>query len=186
MENIISFLNSIFPLSRGVQQYLSSCLLSKDFNKKQLLLKRGSIAKEIYFIESGFVRSFYMSREKEITAWFMKEGDVVISVESFFRQVASQESIQAIEDTTVVYISYSDLMYMYNHFPEFNFIGRVLTEKYYMLSEQRLHSIRMQQAGERYQYLLNHHPEIIQRAPATYIASYLGITLETLSRVKSK
>ena len=116
----------------------------------------------------------------------MKENDIIISVESFFRQTKSIESIQALEETVLYSISYNELQYIYRQFPEFNFIARVLTEKYYTLSEQRLYSIRMQRSHERYQYLLDHFPELIQRVPAKYLASYLGITEETLSRIRSK
>jgi len=116
----------------------------------------------------------------------MKEGDVIISVESFFKQIVSYENIQAVEECVVYYIYYNELQYIYGHFPEFNFIGRVLIEKYYALSEQRLYSIRMQRGHDRYQYLLDHFPELIQRLPSKYIASYLSITEETLSRIRSK
>ena len=114
----------------------------------------------------------------------MKEGDVIISVESYFKQQPSKENIQAIEDCELICISYDDLQVIYTKFPEFNFIARILTEKYYTLSEQRLFSLRMQRANERYAYLMRDYPEIIQRVPSTFIASYLGITLETLSRIK--
>ena len=107
-------------------------------------------------------------------------------LKAFFLQVKSHESIQAIEDTTVLYIDYPELQDIYHRFPEFNFTGRVLTEKYYTLSEQRLKSLRLQRAHDRYGYLLEDHPELIQRVPSKYIASYLGITLETLSRIRAR
>jgi len=114
----------------------------------------------------------------------MKEGDLIISVESYFNQQPTYENIQAIEDSELFSISHDELNVIYYKFPEFNFIARVLTEKYYTLSEQRLFSLRMQRASERYAHLMKNFPEIIQRVPSTYIASYLGITLETLSRIK--
>lgn len=114
----------------------------------------------------------------------MKEGDMIISVESFFKQQPSYENIQALEELDVLALKYSELQLMYHKFPEFNFIARVLTEKYYTLSEQRLFSLRMQRALERYEYIMEHHPDIIKRVSSGYIASYLGITLETLSRIK--
>ncbi len=83
-------------------------------------------------------------------------------------------------------MDYDELQYIYRHFPEFNFIGRVLTEKYYCQSEQRLFSLRMQRSQEKYDYLIAHHPDLILRVPAKYIASYLGITEVTLSRIKGR
>ncbi len=184
METLINFLNSIHPLTPALQEYLLNTIKRKLFAKKAFLLKKGHIAKSIYFIEQGLVRCFYEKGLKEVSSWFMKEGDIIISVESFFKQASSYENIQAIESTTVFYIDYEELMYAYRNFHEFNFVGRTLTEKYYLLCEQRLYSIRMQSAKERYQNLLRTSPEIILRVPSHYIASYLGIANETLSRVK--
>ena len=115
----------------------------------------------------------------------MREGDVIISVESFFKQTESQEQIQALEDSSLYYISYDEMQFAFANFSDFNTIGRILTEKYYVLSEQRLYSLRMQRASERYLFLLNHFPQILLRVPLKYIASYLGITEETLSRIRS-
>ncbi len=105
----------------------------------------------------------------------MKEGDVIISVESFFKQSVSCENIQALEECVLYYINYDELQYIYRQFAEFNFIARVLTEQYYTLSEQRLYSIKMQRSYERYQYLIDRFPELVQRVPPKFIASYLGI-----------
>jgi len=116
----------------------------------------------------------------------MKEGEVIISVESFYKQQTSYESIQALEDCQLYYIDHSELQHIYRYYPEFNFVGRVLTEKYYMLSEQRLYTLRGQKASERYVYLRDNHPEIIQRVPSKYIASYLSASEETISRIRSK
>jgi hypothetical protein len=116
----------------------------------------------------------------------MKEHDVIVSVESFFNQKSSYKSIQAIECCSLHYISYDQLQFAYKHFPEFNYTARVLTEKYYAMSEQRLYAIRMQRAPEKYAYLIDHHPELILRVPSKFIASYLGITEVTLSALKGK
>ena len=186
MEQLLKFLNSVYPLSNDLINYLMQNLESKMLKKKEMLLEKGRICKNIFFIEKGLIRCFYLLNEKEVSSWFMKEGDVIISVESFFKQVPSYESIQALEDCTVYYVSYEQLMHAYVTFVEFNFVGRILTEKYYTLCEQRLYSLRMHKAAERYNDLLQNDPEIIQRVPSKYIASYLGISLETLSRVKSK
>jgi len=184
MEKLLSYLNSIFSMSPCLRGHLTNTLKSKAFARKDYLLKAGHVCRNIYFIEKGLCRCFYMKNNIEVCSWFMHEGDVIVSVESFFDQASSYESIQALEDTVVHYISFQDLEFMYRNFIEFNFMGRVLLQKYYKMSEQRLHSMRMQSAAERYQYLLQHYPEIVLRVPAGDIASYLGITKETLSRIK--
>jgi CRP-like cAMP-binding protein len=184
MEELLQYLNLICPLSKYLCEHLSSVLKNKKYFKKDFLLKEGHISDKIFFIESGLARCFYSQHEKEVCSWFMKEQDCIISVESFFQQKPSYENIQALEDTNTYDIDYNELQFIYQNFPEFNFIGRVLTEKYYALSEQRLYSLRMQNATERYHFLMEHYPELIQRVPAKYLASYLSIAEETLSRNK--
>ncbi len=184
MDKFLQSLNLIYPLSPDLHEHLLDKLKLVILPKKGFLLKEGRICKNIYFINKGLARCFYIKEDKEVSSWFMKEGDLIISVESYFKQQPSYENIQAIEECELFSLSYEELHVIYHNFPEFNFIARVLTEKYYTLSEQRLFSLRMQRASERYALLMNHFPEIIQRVPSTFIASYLGITLETLSRIK--
>jgi len=186
MEKLLQFLQSIHPLSNGLLQYLADNLSFKELNKKEYLLKEGQICRYIYFIESGLLRCFYIRNGMDVSSWFMKERDVIISVESFFNQKPSYESIQAIECCAVHYITYDQLQFAYKHFPEFNFTARVLTEKYYAMSEQRLYAMRMQRAPEKYAFLMKHHPELVLRVPSKFIASYLGITEVTLSALKGK
>ena len=185
MELLLQNLESIHPMSEGCKEHLLTILREKEIAKKELLLRAGHICQHIYFIQKGLLRCFYYRNDVEISSWFMREGDVMVSVESFFHQKTSYESIQALEDCELYYISYKELQDIYRRFPEFNFIARVLTEKYYCLSEQRLYSIRMMRATERYEYLLEQHPELLLRVPAKYIASYLGITPEMLSKIKT-
>lgn len=185
MKELIAYLNSIYPLSEKAKDYLLEHLKNIEVPKKKFILKKGRVCYNIYFVQSGLLRCFYIKSDKEINSWFMKESDVIISVESFFNQSPSYENIQALEDCILYYIEYNELQYLYNNCLEFNFVGRVLIEKYYKLSEQRLYSLRMQKAVEKYSFIMNHFPQIIQRVPSKYIASYLGITEETLSRIRA-
>lgn len=184
MEQVIKFLDGIFPLSPALLDRLSTVLLKKEIPRRYFLLKAGHVCQNVYFIESGLLRCFYEKSNHEICSWFMREGDVIVSVESFFDQKPSYESIQALEDTTVYYISFQELEYIYRNHIEFNYIGRVLVQHYYKLSEQRLYSMRLQTAYERYRFLVQHFPEIVHRVSTTDVASYLGVTRETLSRLK--
>lgn len=184
MNQLLQHINSIHPVSQQLQEHLFNHLTQVTIPKKGYLLKQGRVCSNLYFIEKGLARCFYLKDGKEVSSWFMKEGDMIISVESFFKQQPGYENIQALEELEVLALKYSELQLMYHKFPEFNFIARVLTEKYYTLSEQRLFSLRMQRALERYEYIMEHHPDIIKRVSSSYIASYLGITLETLSRIK--
>lgn len=185
MTELIQYLNSIHTLSPELVEHLSNILKKKEVLKSELLLKHQAICKNIYFIQKGLFRCFYLKdNDKEVSSWFMKTGDVIISVESFFKQIPSNENIQALEDSSVYFISYTELEFIYKKFLEFNFIGRFLTEKYYCESEQRLFWLRMNSAKEKYNLLLKNYPELIHNISSTHIASFLGITLETLSRMK--
>lgn len=186
MEELLTYLSSIHSLSEETRDYLIQNLKWMEIPKKDFILKEGHICWNIYFIKKGLLRCFYTRDNKEISSWFMKEGDVIISVESFFNQIESKENIQALEDSSLYYLSYEELQYAYQHFSDFNSIGRILTEKYYQVCEQRLYSLRMQKAHEKYQSLMMYFPQIIQRVPLKDIASYLGITLETLSRIRAQ
>jgi CRP-like cAMP-binding protein len=186
MEALLQFLHSIYPLSPSLSDHLSLILKKRDFARGEYLLQAGRVSGHIYFIEKGLIRCFYRKGNKEICSWFMKESDVIVSVQSFFKQKPSYENIQAMEDCVVHYISYSELQQIYNKYLEFNIIGRKLLENYYALSEERLYSMRMLKGSERYQYVMEFHPELIKRVPSKFLATYLGLTEVTLSRVKAK
>ena len=186
-EAVISFLELIYPLTPDLKNWLKIHLKEKRLSKKEVFLNPGDISNKISFITKGLLRSYYITDEGiDTTVWFMKEGDVTISVKSFYERSPSLEFIEAIEETTLLYITYDELQKVYLLFPEFNIIGRIVTEKYYVLSEERLLGIRNKKATDRYSFLLKYHPEIILRAPAQHIASYLDIDKATLSRLKSK
>jgi CRP-like cAMP-binding protein len=183
MTELLSFLSSIHPLSPELRAHLESILRVQECKKKELLLEIGQVCRNIYFVESGLFRCYYLNKAKEVCSWFMKEGDVIASVGSFYRQRPSYERIQALEASKAYYISFDQLQEIYIRYPEFNYHGRVLTEKYYQLWDERLYLLQMDRVKERYLYLLEHHPELESRVPRRDLASWLGITLETLSRM---
>ncbi len=183
---LVNYLDSIYPLSPALKQKLFSVIKIRVVEKKELLLKQGQVSDCIYFIENGFIRSYYDKDGKEITAWFMANNDFIISVASFFQRTASHENIEALQRSVLHYIHYEELQLLYNEYLEFNVIGRLLTTHYYILSEERLYNMRRQSAADRYSFLVEKYPAVLQNASLTQIASYLGITLETLSRVRSK
>ena len=94
MEELLNNLGSIYTLSQGAIEYFSINLKTRKLNKKDFLLKIGHVSENIYFIHQGLLRCFYLVDGKEVSSWFMKEGDVMISVESFFKQAISYESIE--------------------------------------------------------------------------------------------
>lgn len=186
MEALIRMLHSVHPMSEGLVEWLSLQVKTKELGRKELLLKAGHVCRHIYFIQSGLLRCFYDKGNTEVCTWFMKEGDLIVSIESFYKQTTSYESIQALEDCLLYYIEHKELYYLFNTYPEFNFIARELTQHYYILWAQQLFGLRMQTPAQRYQWLLKNHSELILRVPSKYLASYLGIGEVTLSRLKGK
>ena len=186
MNQLIQFLHSIQPLSPSLVEHLSKVVKTRTLIKKDFLLKAGHVSRSAYFINQGLLRAYYIKNEKDISSWFMKEMDFSLSIESFYDQKPSYENIQALEDCRLFSIDHNHLEEMYHKFPEFNFVGRVLTIKYHKLWAEQLYSLRMQSAPERYQWLLTNHPELLLRVPAKHIASYLDISEVTLSRIKGR
>lgn len=184
MEELIALFNAIAPLSAPLEEYLRSLLRPRYVSRKEILMREGEIAKQIYFIEKGLVRSYYWIEDEEVCSWFMKEGDIFVSVQSFFFQAPSYETIEAMEEGIIWGISYNQLQYAYHHLPEFNYHRGVILEKYYGLSEQRHYITRRQTAYKRYVSLMEREQYLLQRVPAKYLASYLGITEGTFSHIK--
>lgn len=186
MEKILEDLNRIKELSTPLQEHLTLMLKSFKFKKKEIIQRQGQVANYIFFIEKGLIRSYFNKRNKEISSWFMKENDFVISVQSFFLQEPAYENLQAIEECLLWGISYQQLQQTYKMFPEFNLHRSIILEKYYSISEQRNHLTLMQKAFDKYVDLLEQQSGLINRVPNKYLASYLGIGAGTLSRIRAQ
>ncbi|MCA5004554.1 Crp/Fnr family transcriptional regulator [Sphingobacterium bovistauri] len=184
---VINIFERIHPLSENLKEKIFEGSDVIHIKKKDVLLNIGETSKYIYFIYNGSLRSYYLDQEgKDNTSWFLFENELAISVYSFFTQKPSFEAVETLEDCVLLRLSFKKLQQLYLEFPEFNYIGRILTEQYYIRSEEKANSLRMLSAKERYQQLIERYPEIIKRASLGYIASYLGITQHTLSRIRSK
>jgi CRP/FNR family transcriptional regulator, anaerobic regulatory protein len=186
MELAIASLNQIKPLSQPLQQHLISILKHRNYSKKEHLLKKGETCKKIWFIESGIVGCFYEQSDRDLCSWFMKEMDICISINSFFLQTPSLEEIIALEEVSACFIYYDELHDIYDKFPEFNWIGREFMTKYYINAEQRVRAFHGQSPLDKYQYLINHQPEIINRVSVKDMARYLGVHADLLSKVRSR
>ena len=181
MANLLSYLQAIQPISPELAAAIQAGIKRETFPERHLLLRPGQVARQIHFIEQGLLHGFGICRDRKVSSWFMREGDFVISVISFITQSPSTEYVELLEPSVVDY-----LQQLYQQFPEFNRIGRILTEKYYVLSEQRAHGLRTANAAERYAQLLRDFPDIFQRVQVKQVASYLGIVPETLSRLRAR
>ena len=186
MEEVIGFLQSIYPFSNELIAHLFTIIRSKELEKHEILLREGDVCKNIYFIRKGLIRCYYMKEEKEVNAWFLKENDTIVAVDSFYDQVPTKEYIQSLEPCELYYIGYNQLGYIFKNYIEFNFVGRILTQKYLRLWNRQLQYLRMHTAIERCEDFLKNEQGLLGRVPDYHIASYLGMDKGTFSRVKGK
>lgn len=186
-DQILHIFNSIYPMSEELENGIRQHSKITTFNKKAHLLEFNEINQSIHFILKGCVRIYYLNDEgEEHTSWLLTEGELAISVYSFYSQQKSFEAIEALENCVTLELTYPALSVLYQQHLEFNFIGRYLTEQYYIRSESKANSLRMLSAKERYDELVLRKSHLLKRIPLGYIASYLGITQSTLSRIRSK
>lgn len=186
-DNLFAVFNHIYPLSDELKSAITRHAKVVHVARKTVLLEAGSPSDKIYFIIKGAARVYYLDEDGvETTSWFLFENELLISVYSFFKGVPSFEYLETIEDCKFIVLKRETLDWLYEHFLEFNFIGRKLTESYYVRNEEQANSLRKLDAKARYKELLHTSPQLINRVPLGYIASYLGISQETLSRIRKK
>ena len=178
-------LSSFNQLSDSFFSDLQSVLIQKEFSRGQYYLKKGEINQFIGFVMNGLFEGIHHENDKEYINWFWKENEIVVGVRSFLKQAPAFMSIRAIENSKVLMLSYKDLMMLYTKYPEFNLVGRQLLEEALINMAEISPFLRMNSAREKYEILLNEHPQIIKRASLKSIASYLGVTSETLSRIRN-
>lgn len=183
---LTDYLKSVIPVSVELNSALESVCRKKTIGKGEIILHEGKMSSTLLFVETGLLRGYYFLEDKEVTSWFAQEGEFATCFYSFISGEASFETIQTLEETEVVEISKEALENIYKKFSETERIGRILTEAYYLKLDGRFLSLHFKTAKERYQHLFKTNPSLLQRAPLGYIASYLGITQETLSRIRAE
>jgi CRP-like cAMP-binding protein len=157
-----------------------------DCPRDYLLLREQTVSDYIYFVEQGSVRIYYYKQGKDITEWLTLDEHFFLSINSFFQRQPSRLIIQTMEPSLVWGIHYNALMQLADEYHSIEKLLRKMVTGSLILSQQRMESIQFETAQERYARLLEHSPDIINRVPGIYIASFLGITKETLSRIRSQ
>ncbi len=156
-----------------------------SFNKKHVLHKEGTICNRLFIIKTGLVRSFYHKDGKDITAHFAPENDTITAIDSFIQRKRSRYNIEVLEDSEVWIIEHKDLLELLNRKPKYEKHLRMFVEQVYIQLVERLEDIMFNSAKERYANLINKHPSLLQRVNLEHIASIIGITQETLSRIRA-
>ncbi|MCG2616263.1 Crp/Fnr family transcriptional regulator [Terrimonas sp. NA20] len=186
VNELIAALSWFHPVSDEIAEFFRHHLFPIKLPKKKLLLKAGMVCGHLYFIKKGAIRGFLKHGAKEITTWITVDGEIVTSIGGLNGQQASKEYIQSVEASELLAMKFEDLEKLYDTFPAFNIIGRKLLQKYYHDAENRALLVRIPKAEHRYLHFIDTQSHLANRIPLTYIASYLGLRLETLSKVRSK
>lgn len=179
-------LNEFVPLPQEVSDKVMSYTKVKTFSRKELLLEPGQVCDYVYFVEKGLARTYYVKNGKEFTTDIYIDDEFLGEFLSYFSRAPSQQYLELIEDSELSYIHFEDLQKLYDEFPIMERVGRLVAEYHYVLLSEHTYRLKFGSTRERYEELFNRKVEVIRRAPIGVIASYLGMSIENLSRIRRK
>jgi len=180
------FADGLSSLSAGSREPLLVTGRSVVLPKDGWLLREGQIARSIFYLESGLVRSVRLEDGRDVNLDFSLEGDYVTHLRSLRSAAPADYGLQAMEPTTLVELSAAALFELYRLWPEIESFGRQIVEGLLIRQEKQAHLFRLQSPAERYRYIADHSPALLQRVSLTNLASYLGVSRETLSRIRGR
>jgi CRP-like cAMP-binding protein len=184
-DRLIQFFKNSNLVSAKTAEEIASIFLPKEIRRNEFLFKEGRVCNEYVFLEKGFIRAFAHDTEgNDVTTNFYSSGQVVFEVSSFFNRTISKENFQAIVDCEGWFITYDQLNNLFHSMHEFRDFGRSILVKGFSALKIRMLSMITETAEQRYDTLLKTNPEIFQHAALKHIASYLGITDTSLSRIR--
>lgn len=186
-DSLVQFIQQVLPMSPAKVGVIAEKFKPMKIEKNYYLLKTGKVCSESHFIEKGIVRSYiYDVKGNEVTTAFYSQNSFASDLLSFFKRSSTKENIQAVTDCETWYITYEDMQESFHSMPEFRDYGRLnLVDQYSKLKERML-SMLQETAEQRYEALISSSPEIFQNVPLKYIASYLGVTDTSLSRIRKE
>ena len=181
------YLLSLYPnaVLNELSELIDQFKLDK-FEKKQTILEAGDLSDSVYFVIEGLVRIFYVKEEKEITNWFIKENMMFAATYSILTGNSNYSTYEALEETYVLKIKYDVLESFYTKYHTLEHLGRKIIEAYYGAFMKKTYDVLFLSAEERYQLFVKDHGDLLNRVPLRFVASFLGITQETLSRLRAK
>lgn len=185
--NFVQYINSFVPLPEIVASELLNKSRKQHLPKHYLLSEAGEICQKLYFVEKGLVRWFYYNEDgKDITDSFGVENSFITAFDSFFQRKPSRYFIELLEDSTVYSMTYTDLETLFENFPEVERVSRLILIQILEQTLDKNAALQFHNAHERYEFITQKQPDLLQRVSLGHIASYLGITQETLSRIRAK
>lgn len=186
MRKLIDNIKAYVSLNSNEIGHLEESIEKKTYNKHDIIFTEGKIADKIYFVNKGCVRLFYNVDGNDKTAFFYTEGQFICAGESYTFNIPAVENYQAVEQTDIYVFSKSKIEILLSKVPEMEVIARIATENELITCQKVIASFVTKSAEERYLDLLNTKGELFLRVPQQYIASFLGVSPETLSRIKKR
>ena len=184
MESLFNFFRKFNPLSKEAEKAVAEISKVVEVKKNTDLQPIGHTCKTIYFINKGVARIYYFKDDIDITESFAFENNIIARVESLFTGKPSRKAIQTLEDSEVIAINSTQLFKLYDKFPEIERLFRLIFEAAYVGTIDRIEGIQFHTAEERYKALIKEAPDVLKRVPLKFVASYLGITQVSLSRIR--
>ncbi|MBM6863662.1 Crp/Fnr family transcriptional regulator [Bacteroides caecigallinarum] len=172
-------------LTKESLKLLAEILVPEKYKKGERILDEGQVCNCLYFIDKGMTRQFYFKYDKDLTEHIGYEDAIIVCLESYFNEEPTRLMIETLEPTIAWKINKNDIVHLASVNSEIGTLYRRIFEKSLITSQQKADTLRFEPANERYNKLMQQHPEILKRAPLIYIASLLQMTPETLSRVRS-
>lgn len=186
-DNLRSVFESLVPLSDQEWGLLGGAFTERVVDSRTAITSEGEIEEEIYFVVSGLVRLFYKSKDNDqITAFIFCENMFASCLESFIRQQPSTQSLETLEKSTLLVLTKDKLDALYEQVPKTHVIMRKVMEARFVASQQLLSSYILAGPKERYELFALHYPHLVQRVPLYILASFLGITPVSLSRIRKR
>lgn len=172
-------------LSQEAMRELDSILIRKTYLKETIVLNLHMVCTDMYIVETGMVRQFYYKDGRDISEHFSSEGDVVFCIESLFLKEPTTLLMETIEPSVIYHLNYSLFQQLCDRYADINRLYRRIVEQDLIVSQRKADSWRFESARERYERFCREYPEAARRASVAHIATYLLMTPETLSRVRS-
>ena len=185
MQQFVDFIKNIISIDDVDLKLILSKCREKKVEKGKYILKKGHIANQYFFINSGGVRFFYGEYEQQNTSWVVFKNEFFTEISSLNPQKPTRFNIEAIEDSELIIIDKSDMDFLYRHVPAWQELGRKVWEQMSVRMIEQILSFQTLSAEDRYQQFLDT-PELIQKVPVKHLASFLGITPNALSRIRKK
>jgi len=184
MNSLFQYFKKFNPLSKEAENAIAEISSIVTIKKNKDLQPIGHTCKTIYFINKGVARIYYFKDGIDITESFFFENNIIARVESLFTGKPSRKAIQILEDAEIVAINANGLFKLYDTFPEIERLFRKIFEAAYVNTVNRIEGMQFHSAEERYNALLSEEPDVLMKVPLKYVASYLGITQVSLSRIR--